>query len=82
MSLNFNRLCQQREPSKVSRGNLESILLIPGAGHTLCKISQAVPIHHWGDSTNMNDFDAWQTITSLGDKKDAPTEKKYFTSML
>lgn len=58
--LNFHGLHKQREPTKVAHENLENILLIPGAGHTLWNISQAILLHHWGDPNNMNNFGAWQ----------------------
>lgn len=80
--LNFDSLRKQRDPTNLSHKNLKKILLIPGAGHTLWNVAQAILLRHCVDPSYIDDFGAWQTVVALGGSKDAPTAKKDFTSML
>lgn len=80
--LNFRGLQDQRDPTQHAHEGLRNLMLLPGAGHTLWNIAQAILLHHWGDPSDINDFGAWQTVVALGGKKEAPTAKRDFTSML
>lgn len=81
--LNFRGLESQRVPSKFAEEGLSHLIMVPGAGHTLWNIAQSILLHHWGDPTNKNDLGAWRTAVELGAaKKDRPTAKKDFTSMI
>lgn len=80
--LNFRGLLNQRDPTHLAHEALRNLFLMPGAGHTLWNIAQAILLHHWGDPSDINDFGAWQTVVALGGKKEPPTAKQDFTSML
>lgn len=80
--LNFASLRSLRAPSKYPHSSLDHILMVQGAAHTLWNIGQAVVLAHWGDHLNTKDMGAWRGIYSLGGKKEKPTGKKDFTSMI
>lgn len=80
--LNFSGLESQRVPSKFSVEALGHLIMIPGAGHTLWNISQAILLYHWGNPDDKKDLGAWRTVVALGGQKDRPTAKKDFTSMI
>ncbi|KAH9822991.1 hypothetical protein DFH28DRAFT_1118339 [Melampsora americana] len=81
--LNFRGLESQRVPSKFADEGLSHLVMVPGAGHTLWNILQAILLHHWGDPSNKKDLGAWRTAVELGAaKKERPTAKKDFTSMI
>lgn len=80
--LNFSGLESQRVPSKSMEESLGHLVMVLGAGHTLWNISQAILLHHWGNPDDKNDLGAWRTVVELGGKKERPTTKKDFTSMI
>lgn len=80
--LNFSGLESQRVPSKYSDESLGHLIMVPGAGHTLWNIAQAILLHHWGNPDDKNDLGAWRTVVELGGQKERPTTKKDFTSMI
>lgn len=80
--INFASLKSLRAPSKYPHASLDHILMIQGAAHTLWNIGQAFVLAHWGDHLNTKDMGAWRGIYSLGGKKEKPTGKKDFTSMI
>lgn len=80
--LNLDGLQKLRDPTNIIEESLYNYLLIPGAGHTLWNIAQALLLHHWGDPSDREDMGVWRMVVALGGKKEAPTAKKDFTSML
>ncbi|KAH9807170.1 hypothetical protein DFH28DRAFT_1018314 [Melampsora americana] len=80
--LNFHGLERQRIPSKSPDEALSHLIMVPGAGHTLWNIAQAILLHHWGNPDDKDDLGAWRTAVELGADKAKPTAKKDFTSMI
>ncbi|KAA1083207.1 hypothetical protein PGTUg99_004790 [Puccinia graminis f. sp. tritici] len=75
-------LRKQRSPAEGNHDNLENILAIPGAAHTLWNLSQAIFLQHWGNEKDARDTGAWRVLHALGITSDKPVTKKDFNLML
>ncbi|KAA1121213.1 hypothetical protein PGTUg99_025333 [Puccinia graminis f. sp. tritici] len=78
----LDSLRRQRVPATGYHNNLDNIVPIPGAAHTLWNISQAVFLAHWGNDKHARDTGAWRTLHALGVQAEKPVTKKDFNLML
>ncbi|OAV92132.1 hypothetical protein PTTG_09097, partial [Puccinia triticina 1-1 BBBD Race 1] len=78
----FDSLRRQRTPAAGNHNNLDNVLPIPGAAHTLWNLSQAIFLGHWRNEKYARDTGAWRTLHALGIPTKKPVTKKDFNLML